>query len=583
MDPLLSLAFSVQSNKGVYALLLGSGISRSASIPTGWEIVIELVRKLALISEETCEPDPVTWYEEKFGHEPGYAELLDKVAKTSAERQQLLRAYFEPTVAEQEDKLKQPTAAHHAIAQLVANGYIRVIITTNFDRLMEQALQQAGVEPQVIASPDQIEGALPLAHAGCFVIKVHGDYLDARLKNTPEELEAYDPRLNVLLDQVLDQFGLITCGWSADWDVALRNAIERAPSRRFTTYWTSRGAPSETASTLVQHRKGQLISITDADHFFTRLQEKVEALEKFSEPHPLSIHTLLATTKKYLSEDRYRIRLYDLIDEETTRVIKQLNGSGLGNINHRGNVGSADITTQVRKYDAACKSLVAMAAVCGQWGSVDNINIWQRVQQRFYSATGSNGNVLLLEYQRYPISLITYACCLGSTLPGNFELILGLVTTNFKKPDCKEQAAIEIVPPFCMLSHAQDGGRLLEGLDKRYAPLNDWLHDVLLGQIGHLFSSAEEFTYAFDRVEILLALAFGAHGANSFQRTYRPPGSFGYRFSNREKIISEIIESLKDFENESPYITSGLIGDTADTCREQIRILNEFIGRLNWH
>jgi hypothetical protein len=281
MDQLLSLAFSMQSNKGIYALLLGSGISRSSSIPTGWEIVIELVRKLALIADETCEPDPVAWYKEKFGHEPGYAELLDKVAKTSAERQQLLRAYFEPTAAEQEDKLKQPTAAHRAIAQLVANGYIRVIITTNFDRLMEQALQQAGVAAQAIASPDQIEGALPLAHASCFVVKVHGDYLDARLKNTPEELEAYDPRLNTLLDQVFDQFGLITCGWSADWDVALRNAIERAPSRRFTTYWASRGTPSEVANNLIQHRQGQLISITDADHFFTSLQEKVEALERF--------------------------------------------------------------------------------------------------------------------------------------------------------------------------------------------------------------------------------------------------------------------------------------------------------------
>jgi hypothetical protein len=285
----------------------------------------------------------------------------------------------------------------------------------------------------------------------------------------------------------------------------------------------------------------------------------------------------------YLSEDRYRIRLYDLIDEETTRVIKQLNGSGLGTINHHGNVSSADVTTQVQKYDAACKSLVAMASICGQWGSASDINIWQRVQQRIYSATGSNGNVLFLEFQRYPITLITYACCLGAILSGNYALICGLVSTTLKKTDRQEQAAIEIVPPFFMLSHAQDWGRLLEGRAQRYAPLNDWLHDVLLNQIGHLFASTEAFTYAFDRVEILLALAFGEHGTKSFQIKYRPPGSFGYRFSNREKIISEIVESLKELENESPYVTSGLIGETADTCHEQIRILNESIGRLNWH
>jgi hypothetical protein len=37
-DPLTQLAFSVFENKGVYAVLVGSGLSRAAEIPTGWEI-----------------------------------------------------------------------------------------------------------------------------------------------------------------------------------------------------------------------------------------------------------------------------------------------------------------------------------------------------------------------------------------------------------------------------------------------------------------------------------------------------------------------------------------------------------------
>lgn len=35
-NQLMSLSFSMEANKGVYALLLGSGISFSANIPTGW-------------------------------------------------------------------------------------------------------------------------------------------------------------------------------------------------------------------------------------------------------------------------------------------------------------------------------------------------------------------------------------------------------------------------------------------------------------------------------------------------------------------------------------------------------------------
>jgi SIR2-like domain len=71
---------------------------------------------------------------------------------------------------------------------------VRVVITTNFDRLIENALREAGVEPTVISSEDAIAGATPLVHSQCTIIKIHGDYLDARIKNTDAELEESPPR-----------------------------------------------------------------------------------------------------------------------------------------------------------------------------------------------------------------------------------------------------------------------------------------------------------------------------------------------------------------------------------------------------
>ena len=38
IEPLHSLAFSIQANPGVYVVLVGSGVSRAAKIPTGWEV-----------------------------------------------------------------------------------------------------------------------------------------------------------------------------------------------------------------------------------------------------------------------------------------------------------------------------------------------------------------------------------------------------------------------------------------------------------------------------------------------------------------------------------------------------------------
>lgn len=245
INPLLSLAFSLASSPGVYALLLGSGISRSAQIPTGWEIILDLTRQLARIEGAGELDDPERWYVDRFGEPPSYSRLLAMVAPSPVERQQLLKHYFEPTDDERATGVKTPTVAHRAIADLVARGAIKVILTTNFDRLMEQALEAAGVVPVIISSADAAAGALPTQHTRCTVVKLHGDYLDPRIRNTDEELAAYDDVMDRLLDRVLDDYGLVVSGWSGDWDVALRAAIERCPNRRFTTYWMSR-APQVT-------------------------------------------------------------------------------------------------------------------------------------------------------------------------------------------------------------------------------------------------------------------------------------------------------------------------------------------------
>ncbi len=93
---------------------------------------------------------------------------------------------------------------HRAIAGLCSKGYIRVIVTTYFDRLLERALEVEGMTPIVKDTPDAAEGTSPLPHSGCTIVKVNGDYLDTVLKNTPEELGEYDDRINALLGRIFE-------------------------------------------------------------------------------------------------------------------------------------------------------------------------------------------------------------------------------------------------------------------------------------------------------------------------------------------------------------------------------------------
>jgi len=109
---------------------------------------LDLIKKIAAMEDGTQIQNPVKWFKEQYKESPDYSNVLDKLANTQAERSNLLQSYFEPTDDEREKGLKVPTEAHRSIATLVKHGYIRMILTTNFDRLLEKALEEEELLPQ---------------------------------------------------------------------------------------------------------------------------------------------------------------------------------------------------------------------------------------------------------------------------------------------------------------------------------------------------------------------------------------------------------------------------------------------------
>ncbi|WAO16761.1 SIR2 family protein [Pseudomonas aeruginosa] len=368
-DPTTQLAFSVYENKGVFAVLLGSGLSRSAEIPTGWEITLDLVRRVATAQGVEEQSDWASWYREKTGQEPNYSVLLEEIAGSPDERRAILHRYIEPDERDREEGRKVPTKAHHAIAQLVRSGHVRVIVTTNFDRLMENALREQGIEPTVVSSADVLSGAEPLTHSRCYLLKLHGDYKDARILNTDQELSAYPESYDKLLDRIFDEHGLIICGWSGEWDHALRAAFLRAPNRRYPVYWAARGTLGSGASELAIHRSTKTIPISGADEFFQTLQQRVDTLEQSQRQNPLSVELLVNSTKRYLAKPEHRIQLDELLSQEAERLMAQLDGSQFA---PHGQWNQEEFRSRVRRYEALVEPLTRMAGVLGRWGMVLN-------------------------------------------------------------------------------------------------------------------------------------------------------------------------------------------------------------------
>jgi SIR2-like domain len=582
IDPIVSLAFSIYSNKGAYALLLGSGISRPSAIPTGWEVVLDLIRKVARLEGEDCEPDPAAWFKEKHNAEPDYSKLLDVVAKTPTERQQLLRGYFEPSADERKQGLKTPSAAHRAIARLVGAGYVRILVTPNFDRLTEKALEEVGVTPTIISTADQIAGALPLAHSGVTIIKLHGDYLDTRIRNTEAELAGYDPAFDRLLDRIFDEYGLIISGWSAEWDIALRAAIERCPSRRFSTYWAARSPLAGQAKRLADHRRAEILQIRDANYLFETLWEKVRALDDMAAPHPLSAKMAVASVKRYLVDPASKIRLRDLVHEETERLVGELTDKAFP---AQTSLHAPDeLKLRTGKYNTLCETMLSLLVAGCYWGSQEHSKLWVDCLQRVgTSARSTSGLTYLNKLRRYPALILLYGAGLAAVAAGNYHTFAAILLQPHIKNDSLENEA------FCSSVHAwsvmeTDVGRLLPGMDRRHTPVSDYLQVNLRSPLRDYIPGDEEYQATFDRFEYLLALVHADLNRWVVQQDgWRGPiGCFGWRGQHfQQSRIMNVIE--KEIETEGTNwapLTAGLFGGSLEQAKTTKSKFDAFLSKI---
>ena len=502
---MVSLASSVHAGPQTFALLVGSGISVDAGVPSGWNLMIDLVRRLAAAHGEDPEPDPISWYRQRFDSEPDYSGVLAELAPSPGDRRSLLATYFEPTPEEREEGQKLPTRAHRAIAALVANGFVKVIVTTNFDRLLETALTDERINPTIVSGPEHASGAVPIAHSGCTIVKVHGDYLSTELRNTAEELAAYHPSIETLLDEVFDQYGLIVCGWSGSWDTALRKAILRAPSRRFATYWMHRGPVAPEAEEIIANRDAIRVQISDADSAMEDLVEKVQALTEATDQRPADSAVAVAQLKRYLPDPIHHIRLHDHVIGEISTAIEQIEDFPMS-----GQITAQQYGERMVSYERAMSTALKLL-VNGAFFSnrVDHDQLWVRCIDRLATRSQTQSGTTPANMQQYPTLLALYALGFGAIAANRVDSIarvLAEVTVSGRPP-----VPVGVAASSWKVLHHDWVNQAFHSSEPRKTPISDRLWDLLSPTMSTLVGDTERLADLFDEVDYLMGIAYAAH------------------------------------------------------------------------
>lgn len=587
-DPVTQLAFSIHENKGVFAVLLGSGLSRSAEIPTGWEITLDLVRRVATAQGVEAQPDWAKWYREKTGEEPNYSVLLEDIASSPDERRAILHRYIEPDEQDRDEGRKIPTKAHHAIAQLVRSGHVRVIVTTNFDRLMENALREQGVEPTVVSSADALAGAEPLTHSRCYLLKLHGDYKDARILNTDQELTAYPDSYDRLLDRVFDEHGLIICGWSGEWDHALRAAFLRAPNRRYPVYWAARGALGSGATELAIHRGAKTIPIAGADEFFQLLHQRVETLEQSQRQNPASVDLLVNSAKRYLSKPEHRIQLDELLSQETERLMVQLDEPQFA---PHGQWSQEEFRSRVQRYKGLAEPLTRMAGVLGRWGDGSELNTVLDIVRGLYvhAEKVGSGLTVWLGLRSYPAVLVFTAYGVGLTRSNRWQTLHEFLVAPWPREYRDAKRTVSTLLLGAWKGEKNDLWAQLEGLERHKTALSDHLFDVMNEWRASFSGVSAEFEQVYERFETLAALAYLEEDSEASLEqalSSTPHGLFARmpvgRVGWREASSTILLQELQSEAMITALLNAGFAHKSRRFLELFVESLKRYVGRMSW-
>jgi hypothetical protein len=269
INPVALLAIQLATSPGAYAVFVGSGVS-AGSVPSGAELRVATLRILYTAQERVQPPENTdldAWWQSHSAGAATYSAMLAAAYPRPQERRRYLADLFEG---------KEPTKAHRLLAAMARRGLIRVFITTNFDRLLERALEEEGMRIASVALGEHVAVAAPREQVDAYVLHLHGDYTTERMRNTDEELEILDVEIETQFADILRTHGLVVLGY-AGADAAVARAMRRNPSR-YSLFWNVRGKPSGPQLELIGALDGYATASESVEDFLEDLLMRIDAV-----------------------------------------------------------------------------------------------------------------------------------------------------------------------------------------------------------------------------------------------------------------------------------------------------------------
>lgn len=215
------------TQNGELIIFAGAGISKNSGLPLANQLIAKVIEKLD--EDENMSVD----IQEKLQNLRMPFESFMEIILRDSRDYSLLNVYAKG----------KPNTNHKLIAHLAARGRVRIIVTTNFDCLIEEALESANV-PYTLLSKNSDFNENSLNSHGVVIIKLHGTIqnLDS-IKTTLSEVSNSQPKdgLKFILTNLLCNYRygkkIIILGYSCSDDFDINPIVREVKQNKKAIYF----------------------------------------------------------------------------------------------------------------------------------------------------------------------------------------------------------------------------------------------------------------------------------------------------------------------------------------------------------
>ena len=253
-------------SKSKYCFILGAGASRTSGIPTGGELAKQWLKEIKEIYTEKFDE----WKESIHLEDGKEAEMYSKIYdKRFALNPQDGYGFLEEMMEK-----SNPSFGYSVLAQILDKTNDNVVITTNFDHLIEDAMTMFARQRPLMIGHESLAKYLVIFSNKPIIAKIHRDlFFDP--KNASKEIKTLEKGWEEKLSVILEHYIPIVIGYGGN-DGSLMEFLEKPTTSShgmFWCYYDGGDAPNERIQNLVKKFEGHLIPMKGFDEMMLTLND----------------------------------------------------------------------------------------------------------------------------------------------------------------------------------------------------------------------------------------------------------------------------------------------------------------------